>query len=423
MQNIELFVEQLYKQQSAKLLAVMTRLFGVHNFSLAEDTLQEAFAKALRVWRVQGLPEQPEAWIINCAKNTALDVIRRHKTTLKFADDLRYFLESEWSLSNTLEQEFSAPKIKDDQLRMIFVCCNMPLKIESCIPFILKNLCGISVKGIARALVQPEAVIKKRLYRAKAQLQLQTFDFPEPQQHPQVLDKVHNVLYLLFNEGFHSSEKQPLNLMLCHEAIGLVKLLLDAPDIANKETLGLLALMYFHLGRAASRVDSEGFNVPIDLQDRAQWQPQLFERATQCIALAKINTNGRAGRFFLESLIAKEHCSVAAFSQTNWPVIVELYRHLVIITGSPIAKLNLYIAIAYSGEISSAISQVEQLLADKHLQKSHMPLAILAHFNAMAGRSILALEQAEQSMKLGGTAHEHHLLMQQIKRLAKSSRE
>ena len=295
----------------------------------------------------------------------------------------------------------------------------MPLKLSSCIPFILKNLCGLSIKAVSRALVLPEAVIKKRLQRAKAQLQLQTFGFPEPQQHNQVLDKVHNVLYLLFNEGFHSSDSQPLNLMFCHEAIGLVKLLLDDPDIANQETLGLLSLMYFHLGRAESRVDSDGFNVPIDLQDRTQWQAADFARARECIALAKINNNGSAGRFFLESLIAQEHCRALTFDQTNWPIIVELYRHLVFITQSPVAKLNLYIALAYSGEVEDAIFQVEQLLVDKKLQKSHMPLAILAHLNAMAGRSKLALTQAEQSMKLGGTSHEHRLLMQQVKRQLK----
>lgn len=416
LQNLERVIEQLYKQQSAKLLAVLTRLFGPQHFSLAEDVLQEAFTKALSVWKKQGIPDKPEAWLFSTAKNAALDVIRQHKNKWVFAEDLKVFLESEWSLNSTVEQQFSEPKIKDDQLRMIFACCNMQLKAEYCLPFILKVLCGLSVKAVARALLQPESVIKKRLYRTKQKLKLQSYQFPEPEQLSSVLDEVHKVLYLLFNEGFHSSGKQPLNLMFCHEAIGLTKLLVDGPNIANKETYSLLALMYFHLGRVSSRVDAQGFNIPIDLQDRKQWAGADFARAKQCLELAKHHQSGGAGRFFLEALIAQQHCAVANFNLTNWLMIVELYRHLVFITGSPVAELNLCIAIAYSGEIESAITQVEQLLTDKYLRKSHMPLAILAHFNAMAGRADLAYAQAGESMRLGGTSHEHRLLMQQIKR-------
>jgi len=421
LQQVERLIEQLFKSESAKLLSVLTRIFGTQNFSLAEDVLQEAFAKALNSWNKEGLPENPVAWLTLCAKNAALDVIRKNKTKLQFADDLHHFLESEWSLCATIDDQFSDSKIKDDQLKMIFACCHLDLKTENTLPFILQTLCGFSVKAIARALVQPQAVIKKRLYRTKQVLQQQPFDFSQPQALDSVLDEVHRVLYLLFNEGFHSSAKTPLDLMFCREAIGLVKLLCDEPEITHKETQGLLALMYFHLGRAESRVDSEGYNIPIDLQDRLLWKKDFFDKAAASIELAKVCEKGSAGRFFLEALIAKEHCIAKSFEHTNWLMIVELYRHLVFITQSPIAQLNLAIAIAYNGEVSLAITQVEQLLVHKSLQKSHMPLAILAHLNAMAGRAELAREQASQSIQLGGTAHEHRLLIQQIERQLQSS--
>ena len=301
-QQIEAAIGRLYKQEAAKILAVLTRVFGPQNFSLAEDVLQDAFAKALLNWQQQGLPANPLAWLISSAKNQAIDVIRHNKTKLKFADDLSYHLQSEWSLGNTVEQEFSQPKIKDDQLRMIFACCDMDIKAQNRIPFILKTLCGLSLEAIARALLQPPQVIKTRLYRTRKQLQLQSFNFPEPEQLSRLMHKVHTVLYLLFNEGFHSSEKQqPINLMFCQEAIGLAKLLIDEPSVVNQDTLGLLALMHFQVARVSSRVDQQGFNIPIDLQDRSLWDLQCFSTATELLQLAPQNKKGGAGRFYLEA--------------------------------------------------------------------------------------------------------------------------
>jgi len=416
-QQIEAAIGKLYKQESSRILAVLTRVFGPQNFALAEDVLQDAFAKALLNWQQQGLPANPLAWLISSAKNQAIDVIRHNKTKLKFADDLSYHLHSEWSLGNTLEQEFSQPKIKDDQLRMIFACCDMDIKAQNRIPFILKTLCGLSLEAISRALLQPVQVIKKRLYRTRKQLQQQSFNFPEPEQLTGLMHKVHTVLYLLFNEGFHSSEKQqPINLMFCQEAIGLAKLLIDEPSVVNQDTLGLLALMYFQIARVSSRVDQQGFNVPIDLQDRSLWDQLHFKSARQLLQLAPTNVNGGAGRFFLGALIAKEHCAASCFADTHWRQIVEVYEHLIQITRSPVAGLNQAIAIAYAGDVSLGIAKVKDLQGHPALKKSHMPLAILAHLDAKSGNAELAYKQAEASIALGGTAHEHRLLMQQIQR-------
>ena len=417
MNEIELIIEKLYKEESAKILAVLTRIFGPQNFGLAEDVLQDAFTKALLNWQQQSVPANPVAWVISCAKNQAIDVIRHNKTKLKFADDLSYHLESEWSLGNTVEQEFSETKIKDDQLRMIFACCDMDIKAENRIPFILKTLCGLSLEAIARALLQPPQVIKKRLYRTRKQLQQQQFNFPEPEKLGSLMEKVHTVLYLLFNEGFHSSEKQqPINLMFCQEAIGLAKLLIDEPTVVNQDTLGLLALMHFQMARVSSRVDQQGLNIPIDLQDRGLWDQQHFATARQLLLLAPKNPNGGAGRFYLEALIAREHCDAANFAQTNWQAIVGLYNHLILITGSPVAGLNQAIAIAYAGNNSLGIEKVKELQGHPALKNSHMPLAILAHLHARSGNAELAYQQADESIALGGTAHEHRLLMQQIQR-------
>ena len=430
MSSVDRVIETLYKSESAKLLAVLTRIFGSQNFDLAENVLQEAFAKALVTWQVKGVPNNPSGWLIQSAKNQAIDLIRQKKTSTKFAQDLTLHLESEWSLARTVEQAFSDNKIKDDQLRMIFACCDLDIKAENRIPFILKTLCGFTLEAISRAMLQPVEVIKKRLQRTRKLLQQQRFNFPEPTELNQVLDKVHTVLYLLFNEGFHSSDKQqPINIMLCKEAVGLTQLLIDELDTFNQETLGLLALMQLQMARVKSRVDTKGHNIPIDIQDRSLWEPELLSAGYKNIAKAvklyqhtKIATKTAEphfGRFYLESLIMQEHCRAQSFMQTNWQLIVKIYQQLIYVTNSPVAQLNQAVAIAYNGDIKAAIKQVNALRSHKALNKSHMPLAVLAHLNAMAGEFSLALQQAEESMQMGGTTHEHKLLVEQIERQRK----
>ena len=399
-------------------MAVLTRIFGSHNFELAEDTLQDAFSKALIHWQQTGIPDNPSAWIIQTAKNQAIDAIRANKTKTKFADDLTRLLESEWSLGNTVEQEFEESNIKDDQLLMIFMCCHEDIKPENRIPFILKTLCGFSIPAIARALLLPETTVKKRLLRTKQKLKNHKFEFPNPDKLVEVMDTVHTVLYLLFNEGFHSSDgKQAINIMFCQEAIGLVSLLIDEPKIANQETLALFALMHFHIARIDSRVDKDGFNIPIDLQNRKLWKTEFLNTANQFLDLASLTHCELSCRFFYEALIAKEHCQAISFEQTDWSLIVEHYAKLIEITNSPIAGLNQAIAIGYTGNIDAAIKQIESLESHKALKHSHMPLAILAHLNAKAGNEKWAYQLADKSKKMGGTPQEHRVMMKQIERL------
>lgn len=418
MTDIKQLVEHIYKIDSARLLAVLTRLFGAHNFELVEDTLQNAFSKALVHWRAGSVPDNPSAWIIRTAKNQAIDVIRANKTKVKFAHDLSQHLESEWSLGSTVEQEFQEEQIKDDQLRMIFMCCHENVKSENRIPFILRMLCGFSIQAIARALLLPEAAVKKRLLRTREKLKDYLFEFPKPEHLNSAMDTVHTALYLLFNEGFHSSDaKQAVNLKFCQEAIGLVNLLIDEPQIANQDTLALFALMHFHIARVDTRVDENGFNIPIDQQDRRLWKVEYFHTAKQMLDLAHLAPTETAGRFFFEALIAREHCQAADFEQTNWSEIVQHYESLIRITDSPVARLNQAIAIGYAGDISGAIKQVESLEGHKALKNSHMPSAILAHLNAKAGRKKQAYVLAKKAKKMGGTPYEHRLMMQQIERL------
>lgn len=423
MSDIHSHIAKIYKTDSARLLAVLTRIFGAHNFALAEDTLQDAFSKALTHWQQQGIPDNPSSWLIRTARNQAIDTIRANKTKTRFAEDLTHLLESEWSLGNTVEQEFNESKIKDDQLRMIFMCCHEEIKPENRIPFILKVLCGFSIQAITRALLLPEATVKKRLLRTKEKLRKHKFEFPAPDKINEAMDTVHTVLYLLFNEGFHSSDgQQAVNIMFCQEAIGLVNLLLDEPKIANHETLALFALMHFHIARVDSKVDSNGLNIPIDQQDRTLWKSEYFSTANKFLNLIGLTPDNTLGRFFYEALIAREHCQANDFEQTNWQLIVEHYDKLIAITDSPVARLNQAIAIGYTGDIPTAIKIIEPIKGNKILKHSHMPLAILAHLHAKAGNKQQAYQLAAEAKKKGGTPPEHQVMMHQIERLLNDKR-
>ena len=424
MNDIKLLIGKIYKSDSARLLAVLTRIFGSHNFELAEDTLQDAFRKALVFWQQNGVPENPLGWIIRTAKNQAIDTIRANKTKTKFADDLTQLLESEWSLGSTVEQEFTASNIKDDELRMIFMCCHEDINPENRIPFILKTLCGFSIKAIERALLLPEATVKKRLLRTKEKLKSHKFELPVPEKLVMAMDTVHTVLYLLFNEGFHSSdERRATNKLFCQEAIGLVNLLIEEPKIVNRDTFALFALMHFHIARFESKVDKDGFNIPIDQQDRKLWKTEYFITANQFLNLAQSASNEVLNRFFYEALIAREHCHAIDFEQTNWNLIVEHYEKLIEITDSPIARLNQAIAIGYTGDTSTAIKQIESIAGHKSLKHSHMPSAILAHLNAKVGDEQQAYQFAAEAKQKGGTLHEHRLMMNQIERLLNKTKQ
>lgn len=418
MSELDSLIVSLYKSESSKLLAILVRIFGMHNAEMAEDVLQDAFNKALTHWAEQGVPEAPSAWLMQTAKNQAIDTIRANHTRISYAEDLTRQLQSEWTRSHAVDIEFQQERIKDGQLRMIFMCCDERIKLENRLPLILKNLCGFSIKAVSRALLLPEATVKKRLLRTRQQLKNHHFEFPQQDKLKQAMETVHTALYLLFNEGFHSSDGQQLsNFTFCQEAVGLLQLIIEYTEIVNRDTLGLFALMHFHIARAESRQDADGNNIPIDMQDRSLWNRQYINTALYFLNLARKFEPGVSDRFYIEAKIASEHCKAKTFELTNWAAISDYYTDLVEVTASPVARLNRAIAIGYTGELESAILQVEKLQHDRALNNSHMPLAILAHLNARAGRATESYQFAAQARQLGGTEHENQVMMQQLERL------
>ena len=400
MTEVEAAVEAAYGAHASRILAALVRLFGTRNLPLAEDVLQEAFRKALGAWEVEGVPENPAAWIMAAAKNHAIDAMRGQRTQQRFSDDLAHYLESGWTRAYTVEQEFADSRIKDHQLRMIFMCTGADLPPENRIPLILRTLCGFSVAAICRALFLPEATVKKRLLRTRERLEGHTFAFPSTGELPHAMDTVHTVIYLLFNEGFHSTDDAagaaPINLDLCRQAV--------------------------HLARADARLDADGNPVPLDRQDRARWDRVAIASAGGLLRIAENAPPGASGRFLIEARIAEQHCLAPTFAATNWQAIAALYDRLVAATDSPIADLHRAVAVAYAGDPRGAIARVERLREGGVLRNSHLPPAVLAHLSALLGDAEAARRFAAESISLGGTPHEQRSMVEQIDRLLADAR-
>src|SRR4029453_6237848 len=250
--------DHLFRQEAGRMVAALTRVFGIHNLALAEDVVQDAFCRALDVWRFRGVPENPSAWLMATAKHRAIDVLRRERTARTFAPELGRLLESEWTLVPTVEELFDPLAVKDDLLRMMFSCCNPRLPEEGQVALVLHILCGFGISEIAAAFLDTEAATQKRISRAKKVLSnsKRLFDLADAD-FSRRLSTVHRALYLLFNEGYHgASAESPMQVELCRESMRLVRLLLEHPGTATPSTHALAALMSLHAARLPARVNA-----------------------------------------------------------------------------------------------------------------------------------------------------------------------
>ena len=209
------------------MVSALTRVFGIHNLALAEDVVQDALCRALTVWKLRGVPDNPSAWLMATAKNRALDVLRRERTARTFAPELARMLDSEWTLAPAALSLFDASPIEDDQLRMMFSCCQPRVPEEAQVALILHILCGFSVAEVASAFLATDAAIEKRIARAKKALasSQRLFDLADAD-FAERLTSVQRALYLLFNEGYHGAHAESaVRVELCHDAMRLVGLL------------------------------------------------------------------------------------------------------------------------------------------------------------------------------------------------------
>jgi len=338
--------EHFFRHEFGRIVAILTRLFGVQNIALAEDVTQDAFCRAMETWKLRGLPKNPSAWLMTTARNRALDILRRERTVRVAQPGLTRFLESEWTLVPTVEEAFSTYAVKDSQLRMMFSCCHPGISEEAQIALILHILCGFSVKEIAQAFVSNHAAIEKRITRAKKVLAGSTklFDLADADL-PVRLSAVLQALYLLFNEGYHgSSPEAAVREELCQEAMRLMDLLLEESALVTPQSHALAALMHLNAARLPTRLDGSGNLVSFFEQDRSLWDHKLIAKGQALLDLSAAGTE--LTKYHLEAAIASMHTSAARGEDTQWEQIVSLYDMLLAIHPSPVIALNRAIAIA-----------------------------------------------------------------------------
>jgi RNA polymerase sigma-70 factor (ECF subfamily) len=411
-------VDHLFRHQAGKMVAVLTHLFGLQQIELAEDVVQDAFIKAQQTWKFNNLPADPSAWLMQVAKNKALDILRRTKSFHKYSRSLR----TELYEADTIQiDEFFHPKeIGDSQLRMMFACCHPTLKLEDQVALTLKVVSGFSIQEIARSLLTNETTIQKRLHRAKAFLKSNSIilEIPAGDALKKRLDMVHTSLYLLFNEGYNSiTVNELIRRDLCAEAMRCCKLLTEHTATQQPSSFALLSLMCFHAARFDSRIDENDNIILLQQQDRTKWDHELIN--VGIIYLNQSSAGHELSLYHIESAIAAEHCLAATFDQTNWTRLLKLYDHLCEVNPTPVVQLNKAVVQAQTGEVETALQAILSIQGiEKLIRTDHIYSSVLGELYKRLSNTVKAKEYLLHAHDLTPSLPEKRLIQKKINEIS-----
>jgi RNA polymerase sigma-70 factor (ECF subfamily) len=407
--------DHLFRREAGRMVAALMRVFGVHNLALAEDVVQDAFCRALEVWKLRGVPENPSAWLMAAAKNRALDVLRRERTARTFAPEVGRLLQSEWTLAPVVEELFATNMIKDDQLRMMFSCCHPRLPEEAQVALVLHILCGFSVSEIASAFVSTHAAMEKRITRAKKVFAAskRLFDVTAADDFSGRLSAVHRALYLLFNEGYHgASPESAVRVELCQEAMRLTAMLLEHSLGTTPATYALAALMCLDAARLPARVDASGNLSSLFDQDRSRWDQELVVEGLKLLKLSA--TGSELTGYHVEAAIASVHARALRAEDTDWQTIVSLYGTLMTICPSPIVALNRAIAVAQNEGPERGLEEIGAIAGSDRLAGYPFYCAALGELELRSGRREIAREHFRAALALARNPMERRFLDQRV---------
>jgi RNA polymerase sigma-70 factor (ECF subfamily) len=402
-------LENLFRHEAGRLVAALTRIFGVDHLALAEDVVQEALCRALETWKVHGTPDNPRAWLLATARNRALDLLRRERTARTFAPEVARFLEAD--VADELDDAAAAAS---DQLRMMFSCCHPRISEEAQVALVLHILCGFSVGEVASAFLSAEETIKKRITRAKGTLagSKRLFELHDADFAPR-LSSVQRALYLLFNEGYHgASAEAAVRVELCDEAMRLCSLLCDNPLTATPATHALLALMCLHAARLPARLDAAGDFTLLLEQDRSQWDAELTAEG-QCW-LERSAVGEELSAYHVEAAIASTHAAARRAEDTPWDTIVSLYDLLLRIRPSPVVALSRALAVAQRDGPERGLAEVREIADRERLRDYPFYAAALGELERRAGRVEAARAHFTEALALARNPTERRLLERRI---------
>jgi len=413
-EQLSRIIETLYRSESGRVLATLVRLLG--DLDLAEESMHEAFAAALEFWSQTGIPDKPRPWLISTARFKAINVIRRRARFDRAQRDLVAHLESRVNDGPGGNEETGDEEIEDDRLRLMFTCCHPALPPEGQVALTLREVCGLTTEEIARAFLVTPATLAQRIVRAKAKIRETPipYEVPAPQELPDRLDAVLQVIYLVFNEGYSAAAgAEVTRAELTGEAIRLGRLLTELQP--EPEVIGLLALMLLQESRRAARTSPTGKLILLENQDRLLWNR---EQIAEGVALVeKALRSRRFAAYTLQAAIAAVHAEAESAAATDWRQIVALYNQLARIQPSPVVHLNRAVAIAERDGPAAGLTHIDALLEHGELANYYLAHSARAELYRRLGRTAEARASYEKALVLTRQEPERQFLQERIRQL------
>jgi RNA polymerase sigma-70 factor (ECF subfamily) len=427
--QIRELLDSLYRVDSGRILATLIRLLG--DFDLAEEAMHEAFAAALSLWPSSGVPGNPRPWLISTARFKAIDTLRRRARFDASQDELVRYLEAQ---SSSAERSSDDDFLEDDRLRLIFTCCHPLLAPEARVALTLREVCGLTTEEIAKAFLTTPRTLAQRIVRAKAKIRETPipYEVPTPQELPERLDAVLQVIYLVFNEGYSAAAgAEVTRAELTGEAIRLGRLLMELqltelgpePEVMGTEVMGLLALMLLQESRRAARTSPTGELILLENQDRSLWNREQIAEGVALLekALGYRGKYGqksrRFGRYTLQAAIAAVHAEAESVARTDWRQIVALYDQLVRIQPSPVVQLNRAVAIAMRDGPEAGLAHIDAVLEHGELANYYLAHSARADMYRRLGRTAEARASYEKALALTQQEPERQFLQERIRQL------
>lgn len=403
-------IDHLFRHQYGKMVSVLTRIFGLQHIETVEDAVQDTFISAIKSWRNEW-PDQPEAWLMKAAKNRVIDLFRKidseHLRQQKFDQNMAPLAISELFLNHEVE---------DSQLRMIFTACHPALDQRDQIAFALKTISGFSAREISSAFLAKEETIKKRLSRARKTIKSKEMAFAIPigKDLPDRLNRVLKVLYLIFNEGFHSNRSDVIvRSDLCYEAMRLCKMVLKNQACQKSSVYALLGLMCFHAARLSSKIGTKGEFMDLKNQDRSMWDQDLYATGDMFLTKA-VQMTTEFSNYHIEAAIAFEHMRASTFEETNWKVILHWHLALIEVQAHPFNYLNTAIVYLQLKDMPRCVEYLNKISPEDLGQRLNLYHGTWAEYHYESGNLPQAIDSLNQAISTTTNEIEKNYLLEKM---------